>query len=144
VHVPQHRVLWWAWGNAESERTFTETTFAFSRKDTELARALREALGTRGVSEEPTVRVAAPPRSERVSEGVLVFRPVRRPRLSRYRHKVSFAYENLARGHLVWRWRLFALSLWFVNPWLAPLGIAAFEALVVVLMRWHPRRDVRG
>ena len=47
VHVPAHRFLWWSWGNAEAPKTFTESEFWFSRRDTALASAFREALARR-------------------------------------------------------------------------------------------------
>jgi len=47
-HVPAHRLLMFAWGNAVAEDLFTRTELASSRRDTAAARALREQLSLRG------------------------------------------------------------------------------------------------
>ena len=60
--VPAHRFLWFQWGNAEAVRVLLVTTLAFSRRDTEAARALRAELDRRGI--EPKV-IASPPRPPR-------------------------------------------------------------------------------
>jgi hypothetical protein len=64
VHVPEHRVLWWAWGNDDAERTFTESALWFSRRDTALARALHEALIASGASQGPTITIPKPERGQ--------------------------------------------------------------------------------
>lgn len=74
VHVPEHRVLWWAWGNDDAERTFTESAFWFSRRDTALASALREALIASGASQGPTIMI---PKEERGTASIV---PVLQPR----------------------------------------------------------------
>lgn len=60
--VPKRRVLGYEWGNTDAIRTLHMTTLAFSRRDTEAARALREQLALRGVV--PRV-VPSPPRKPR-------------------------------------------------------------------------------
>lgn len=42
--VPAHNLLWFRWGNARRPVTRTQTIFRFSRKDTEVAKALRWSL----------------------------------------------------------------------------------------------------
>jgi hypothetical protein len=47
--VPAHQLLWWSWGNAEAVRPVTSSVLAFSRRDTEAARAIRSRLQAIGV-----------------------------------------------------------------------------------------------
>jgi hypothetical protein len=47
--VPAHQLLWWSWGNAEAVRPVTNSMLAFSRRDTEAARAIRSRLWAIGV-----------------------------------------------------------------------------------------------
>jgi hypothetical protein len=49
-HVPAHRVLWFAWGNAFEIRTRTTTTVRFSHRGTAAAKALRAALEERRIA----------------------------------------------------------------------------------------------
>jgi hypothetical protein len=49
-HGNRWRFLWWTWGNADRRYRRTETTFMFSRRDTEAAGALRRELEARGVT----------------------------------------------------------------------------------------------
>jgi len=51
--VPAHRILWFEWGNAETDVTRTQTIFRFSRPDTRVAKALHSALLGRNVAHEP-------------------------------------------------------------------------------------------
>ena len=147
VHVPEHRVLWWAWGNAEAPRTFTETVFSFSRRETALARALREKLTASGMVQLPTIHIPRPPRSVRMEGALLVYRPVQRTRLNRLLRCARRATEDLYSGaHLFWGWRLlgwalFGIPLVLVNPWLSLVGVVAFEVLVIGLLRWSHQRD---
>ena len=64
VHIPKHRMLWWAWGDEDAELPFTESTFRFSRRDTALASALREALIASGTSQGPTITIPKPEREK--------------------------------------------------------------------------------
>lgn len=57
--VPKHRFLTYQWGNIDAVRPLCLTTFAFSRRDTKAARALREQLALRGIVPRA---VAGPPR----------------------------------------------------------------------------------
>ncbi len=47
--APAHQLLWWSWGNAEAVRPVTSSVLAFSRRDTEAARAIRSRLRAIGV-----------------------------------------------------------------------------------------------
>jgi len=49
-HVPKHRLLIFEWGNAVASTAFRVTKLAFSRRDTEAARALRDQLAVLGVA----------------------------------------------------------------------------------------------
>jgi hypothetical protein len=52
--APEHRVLWFEWGDTEESRRQTQTILSFSRRDTEVATAIREQLEDRDVvAEEP-------------------------------------------------------------------------------------------
>jgi hypothetical protein len=57
--VPAHRFLWFQWGNAEAVRTLATTRLAFSRRDTDAARALRRQLARRGIN---STTIPSPPR----------------------------------------------------------------------------------
>jgi hypothetical protein len=70
--VPAHRFLGFRWGNATAVLTLSRTRLAFSRRDTEAARALREQLALRGMV--PRV-VPSPPRKPRDPPQYLVLRP---------------------------------------------------------------------
>jgi hypothetical protein len=60
--VPAHRFMTFQWGDATAVLTLSRTKLAFSRRDTEAARALRDQLARRGV----VVRVVpGPPRRPR-------------------------------------------------------------------------------
>ena len=48
-NLPAHRFLWFRWGNADAARTLDNTRLAFSRRDTDAARALRAQLARRGI-----------------------------------------------------------------------------------------------
>ncbi len=49
-HVPAHRVLWFAWGNAFKLRTRITTTLRFSHRGTAAAEALNAALEERNIA----------------------------------------------------------------------------------------------
>jgi hypothetical protein len=57
--VPAHRFLWFQWGNAEAVWTLVTTRLAFSRRDTDAARALRRQLARRGINSKT---IPSPPR----------------------------------------------------------------------------------
>jgi hypothetical protein len=69
--VPAHRFMTFRWGNATAVRTLKRTMLAFSRRDTDAARALREQLALRGVV--PRV-VPSPPRKRREPPRYLILR----------------------------------------------------------------------
>ena len=60
--VPKYRFLGFQWGNTDAVRLLRMTTLAFSRRDTQAARALRDQLALRGLV--PRV-VPSPPRPPR-------------------------------------------------------------------------------
>jgi hypothetical protein len=70
--VPAHRFLHYRWGDTDAVRTLGITTLAFSRRETEAARALREQLALRGVV--PRL-VPSPPRKPRGPPQYLILRP---------------------------------------------------------------------
>lgn len=47
--VPEHRFLWWAWGNAEDYRRRSRSVLGFSHRDTRAVRAIRARLAALGV-----------------------------------------------------------------------------------------------
>ena len=69
--VPAHRFMTFRWGNATALRTLTRTMLAFSRRDTDAARALREQLARRGVVAKV---VPGPPRRPRPDPNYYVLR----------------------------------------------------------------------
>jgi hypothetical protein len=69
--VPAHRFLTFEWGNATVLRTLKRTMLAFSRRDTDAARALREQLARRGVVAKA---VPGPPRAPRPDRKPYVLR----------------------------------------------------------------------
>jgi hypothetical protein len=70
--VPAHRFLTFQWGNAVALRTLSTTRLAFSRRDTDAARALREQLARRGVVAK--VIPGPPRRPRRPTRTTYVFR----------------------------------------------------------------------
>jgi hypothetical protein len=64
--VPAHRFMTFRWGNATEVRTLERTMLAFSRRDTDAARALREQLARRGVVAKV---ILGPPRRPRRPTG---------------------------------------------------------------------------
>jgi hypothetical protein len=70
--VPAHRFLAFRWGDATAVRTLRTTRLAFSRRDTDAARALREQLALRGMIPRG---VPSPPRRPRDPRQYLVLRP---------------------------------------------------------------------
>jgi len=69
--VPAHRFMTFRWGNATAVRTLSRTMLAFSRRDTEAARALREQLARRGIVAKA---VPGPPRRPRPDPSTYVLR----------------------------------------------------------------------
>jgi hypothetical protein len=69
--VPAHRFMTFRWGNAIALLTLSRTRLAFSRRDTEAARALRDQLARRGVVAKV---VPGPPRRPRPDPNRYVFR----------------------------------------------------------------------
>ncbi len=63
--VPAHRFMTFRWGNAVAIRTLSTTRLAFSRRDTEAARALREQLAGRGIVAKAVPGPPRPPRRGR-------------------------------------------------------------------------------
>jgi hypothetical protein len=74
--VPAHQLLWWSWGNAEAVRPVTSTVLAFSRRDTEAARAIRSRLRAIGV---PVSEQRSLPKHRRPGEVVELRRDASRP-----------------------------------------------------------------
>jgi hypothetical protein len=69
--VPAHRFITFRWGNATAVLTLSRTRLAFSRRDTEAARALRDQLARRGVVAKV---VPGPPRRPRPDPKPFVLR----------------------------------------------------------------------
>jgi len=69
--VPAHRFMTFEWGNATEVRSLRWTMLAFSRRDTDAARALREQLARRGVVAKA---VPSPPRAPRPDPKYYVLR----------------------------------------------------------------------
>lgn len=69
--VPAHRFMTFRWGNATAVLTLSRTMLAFSRRDTDAARALRKQLARRGVVAKV---VPGPPRRPRPDPNYFVLR----------------------------------------------------------------------
>ena len=63
--APEHRVLWFEWGDTEELRHQTQTILNFSRRDTKVAMAIREQLANRDVVAEEPLDFDEPSREER-------------------------------------------------------------------------------
>lgn len=63
--VPQHRILWFEWGDTEELRRQTQTILNFSRRATKVAMAIREQLVDRDVGAEEPLEFDEPSRQER-------------------------------------------------------------------------------
>lgn len=72
-HVPEHRFLWFRWGNASAPVTRSRTIFRFSRNDTQVARAIRNSLEQRGLRAE-VLQFEEAPREQRVSASEVIHR----------------------------------------------------------------------
>lgn len=125
-HVPAHRFLWFAWGNATAMVPRGETVVGFPRKRDPAFRALVGELRRRPIPEEPErIERPASTRAERVAgHRGATLRRVRHPRLHAFRWAVREAEETLYVGRLAWCVRL---PCWvvagggaaLVSPWLA-------------------------
>lgn len=73
--APEHRVLWFEWGDSEELRCQTQTILNFSRRGTKVATAIREQLVDRDVVAEEPLEFDEPTREE---QGVLLTRRDRR------------------------------------------------------------------
>jgi len=77
--APEHRVLWFEWGDSEELRHQTQTILNFSRRDTKVATAIREQLADRDVVAEEPLEFDEPTSEERrARSGALLTRRDRR------------------------------------------------------------------
>ncbi len=81
--APEHRVLWFEWGHTEESRQETRTILHFSRRDTEVALAIRDQLTRRNAPQGASVEFDQPTREGRNLDAVFMAR--RRRRSDRFR-----------------------------------------------------------
>lgn len=133
-HVPAHRFLWFAWGNATALVPRGETTVGFPRKRDPALCALVGELRRRRIAEEPE-RIERPPgtRAERVAgHRGAPLRRVRHPRLHAFRWAIRDAADTLYVGRLSWHVRLICWVVAgglaaLVSPWLVLPAIVLTE-----------------
>jgi hypothetical protein len=144
-HVPEHRFLWFEWGNAEGPVTYTTTTFEFGRETDPVLVAIREGLERGNVPRgEPFVIRPAGTRQERVRGSRAFFRRAR-PGLGA-RVELQRAADRLYRGRLAWRirilsWLVLAIPAWFIEPWLVVPALALTEVAWIIGLQWWSRRS---
>jgi hypothetical protein len=143
-HVPEHRFLWFEWGNAEGPVTHTTTTFGFGRDTDPVLVAIREGLEQAGVPRgEAFIIRPAGTREERTRGSRTPLRaawPGMRARLG-----LRNTVDRLYRGRLSWRirvasWLLLAVPAWFIEPWLIAPAFVLAEVGWIVGMQWSWRR----
>ena len=66
--VPARKVLWWKWGNKGEPRSRVRTCLGFSRRDTDVAAAIRSELARRNIRPGPPIEMPQPTRAERTAE----------------------------------------------------------------------------
>jgi hypothetical protein len=149
-HVPEHRLLWFEWGNAEGPVTDTTTTFGFGRDTDPVLVAIREGLERANVPRgEPFVIRPAGTRQERMRGSRTSLNrawPGLRARLG-----LRNVVDRLYRGRLSWRirvasWLLLAVPAWFIEPWLVAPAFVLAEVAWIIGLQWSLRRsrDRRG
>jgi len=79
--APEHRVLWFEWGDTEELRHQTRTILHFSSRGTHVAEALRSQFERRRVAKGVPLAFQEVPREERTAAAVLVARRRWRDRL---------------------------------------------------------------
>jgi hypothetical protein len=75
--VPARRVLWWKWGNKREPRSRIETCLGFSRRDTDVAAAIRSELARRNIGPGLPIQMPQPTRAERTAESEAMLLPSR-------------------------------------------------------------------
>jgi hypothetical protein len=144
-HVPEHRFLWFEWGNAEGPVTYTTTTFGFGRNTDPVLVAIREGLERANVPRgEPFVIRPAGTHQERMRGSRDPFKrawPGLRARLG-----LRKAADRLYRGRLSWRiripsWLVLAVPGWFIEPWLVVPAIVLAEVAWIIGLQWSWRRS---
>lgn len=147
--VPEHRFLWFEWGNADGPVTHTTTTFAFGKDTDPVLVAMRRELERLKVPRgEPFVIRPAGTRRERLRGSRSSLKRAR-PRL-RAPLELRKAVDRVYRGRLAWRirilsWLVLAVPAWFIEPWLAiPAAVIAEFAWIIALQwRWRCGRERR-
>lgn len=144
-HVPDHRFLWFEWGNAEGPVTHTTTTFGFGRDTDPVLVAIREGLERANVPRgEPFVIRPAGTRQERLRGSRASLRrawPGLRARVG-----LRKVIDRLYRGRLSWRiripsWLVLAVPAWFIEPWLVVPAIVLTEVAWIIGLQWSWRRS---
>jgi len=109
-HMPAHRFLWFAWGNAEEPVMHTTTIFGFGRDSNPLLVAIRKRLEQANVpSGEPFVIRPAGTREQRLGSSIAYLRtsPVRQARFT-VRKAAYELYRANSPGRFVssagWSW----------------------------------------
>ena len=143
--VPEHRFLWFQWGNAEGPVTHTATTFVFGKDRDPVLVAIRDVLERAGVprGEQFVIRPAGT-REERIA-GSRAYLD-RASAWSQARLPLRMAVDRLYRGRLTWwvrvsSWLVLAVPAWFIHPWLVVPAILVAELAWIAALRWSWRRD---
>ena len=147
-HIPEHRFLWFEWGDAEGPVFPDMTMLGFGKDSDPVFVALRGALERTGIIQlEPFVirpEGTRQERMERMAQTIAPFR--RRSRWSQARFILRAAEGDLYRGRLSWRvrvpsWLILAVPAWFISPWLVLPAIVLAEVGWIVALQWSWRRD---
>jgi len=144
-HVPEHRFLWFEWGDAEAPVPHETTLLGFGKDSDPVFVALRNALERAGITQLESFGVwPEGTREERMAHITAPFR--RRSRRTQLRISLRHATDDVYRGRLSWRvripsWLILALPAWFIDPWLVLPSIVLAEVGWIVTLRWSWRRD---
>lgn len=147
-HVPEHRFLWFEWGDAEAPVPHETTLLGFGKDSDPVLVALWDALERAGITQlEPFVVRLEGTRQERIEKMAHTVAPLKRQtRWTHVRISLRQATDDLYRGRLSWRvripsWLILAVPAWFMDPWLVPPAIVLAEIGWIVALRWSWRRD---
>jgi hypothetical protein len=144
-HVPEHRFLSFAWGNAEAALDRTMTTIRFPKRGDPAFVAIRDRLEGDGVPAGEPFVIRPPGTREGRTRGTVVMlqRATLRSRARFRLHELEYA---LYHGHVAWRvrlpsWLLLAVPAWFISLWLVLPAIALAEAVWIAGLQWSHWRN---
>jgi hypothetical protein len=147
-HRPEHRFLWFEWGNAEAQVPQTTTHLSFHRRSDPAYVALREQLQSASIPQgEPFVERPEGTREERKGTGAILTYSRHTP-MRRIRSGWWGVSDVLYRGQLKWwlrllSWAVLTIPAWFINPWLVLPAVVLAEAAWIFFLQLGWRLEQR-